>query len=195
MANITSVAQQPIFGNQNQWNFGNWLFSSQMPTSPYSGYPALTGLPGYPGQLTPNLSNTILPSVWGSWSGTDPGQQALMSLLGQGMPQSLSDPLNAALSTGGSGYPSTLMRLMAQYGGAGAPANNMSYIMQYGAPTNAVGKPMQQVAQTGGTGAWGNMLQAYALGANTPMQQYLMPFLGAKPYSAPSMGAAPTGGK
>jgi hypothetical protein len=77
------------------------------------------------------------------------------------------------------------MHSMAQYGGAGAPANYMSNIMQFGMPTN-VGQPVLDVARTGGTGQWGQMLQNLALGGG-PMAQYLAPFLNKAPYQAPAM--------
>lgn len=185
MGKITTTVAPPMFP-EGQQAFASWLFGG-LGQKPDGGW-SLGGATPYPGSLYPALENTILPSVWGAWQPQDAGQQMLAMFLGQGMSPGSQTNVNNMFQYGGpAGWPTELMHNMAQFGGAGEPTNFMSNIMQFGAPTKQAGQPMQQIAQTGGAGQWGQMLQAMALGQNNPMLQYLQPFLGGKPYTAPAM--------
>lgn len=182
MADIKTTYAPPMFP-QGQQAFAQWLFGN-----------VGQGLPAYAADLFPNLATTMLPSVWGAWSPqmSDPGTMGLMSLLGQGMPQQLMQSFNNMQQYGGLGYPGHQMSLAEQYGGSGKPAEAMSNVMQFGMPS-AAGQPVLDMARSGGTGSWGQMLQNAALGMMAPGgMQFLAPYLGAQPWRSP---APQTGGK
>jgi hypothetical protein len=163
---------------QGQQAFAQWLFGN-----------VGQGLPAYAADLFPNLATTILPSVWDRWKPEpdDAGTQGLLQLLSQGMPRELQSMFGNMMQYGGQGWPGQQMSLAAQYGGAGAPATAMSNVMQFGMPS-AAGQPVLDIARTGGSGQWGQMLQNMALGNMPPAGlQYLTPFMGAQPWRSPGM--------
>jgi hypothetical protein len=78
----------PVAGKTNQQSWMSGIFGQL-----YGSNGQLQGVPAYTGQLTPDVNNTILPSVWNSWS-------ALNSQLSGANPTS---GLEAYASGGGGG--------------------------------------------------------------------------------------------
>jgi hypothetical protein len=120
----------PMFPNLN-YAMGRWL-SNQFNSS--SGEPVPYGLAPYPGQLSPNINQTILPNVYGNWAPWMSGSQYMADTLWNKNPVGKEDPRLA-----------NIMR----WGGTGGPGNNaMSLAMQFGAPSQA-GQYVANLAQFG----------------------------------------------
>lgn len=134
---------------QIQKAYGDWLFKEMG-----------MGLPSYPNQLSPDISKTMLPGVWGGWQ--------------PNVSDRISGNINNVYQQGGmQGWPLSLMHNMAQFGGTGGPGNyGMSNLMQFGAAGQA-GAPMQQRA-------WGRP---------SPALSYLAPFMtmGMHGYNSPTI--------
>lgn len=169
--------------------------------SPQGGLGYFQGVPGYQGQMTPDVSQTMLPSVYNSWqpwgAGTSyianqmsqpgygqmqqPYQTALQNYSAYGGMggQPLTNMSNAVQYGGPGGYGTQLLHDMAQYGGTGGPGNYaMSSLLQTGMPSKA-GQNMATIANTGTAGTWGGPLQSIA--ATSPYS-LTAPFLTAKAY-------------
>lgn len=168
-------------------SFGDWLFSSLI-QKPEGGWD-LAGLPKYPGQLSPDISQTLFPSLWNAWNPNPmsmPGGDFIGSYLNNWMMSpEMGGKLSSVFDWGGPGGRATdLINNMASWGGTGGPGNQaMSLAMQYGAPSQA-GRGIADIAQRGGTGSWGDLLTATAQGRG-PSFDYLSPFLNAPAYRAP----------
>ncbi len=147
------------------------------------GLGQFVGLKGYGGPTSPDVNNTMLPSVYNNWQPWNAGTGYLAAQLGQpggiGKPSpQMEQYMNNIGQYGGmGGYPTQLMTGMAQYGGTGGLGNkSMSNLAQFGA-ASAAGQPMADMAKTGVSGSWGNPLLARATGAPTAASNYLTPFL------------------
>lgn len=175
----------PIVGTGTQSKFLQALFNAA------TGFDntSLTGVPGYPGPTSPDVSKTILPNVFSSWQPWNGGTQFMANYLyggGNQLPQNIMAGYNNTLQYGGpGGYGTQLLHNQAQWGGTGGPGNQgMSYAMQYGAPSQA-GQPIAQTSQYGTYGPAGAPLLALASGARNPSNPVfnaLAPFLTAQPY-------------
>lgn len=183
--NLTSKQIAPLVAPsafpEIQSSFGDWL-------QQYVGQ----GVPTYPGELYPDISQTILPQVWGSWNATDTGTDFLANFMSQPQQnQSLLDILTQTQQYGGpTGRATDLMNNMAQWGGTGGPGNQaMSYLMQFGAPSQA-GRGVANMAQFGiASPESGGALAARAAGQPTAASNWLAPFLTLNPsYRPPSPG-------
>lgn len=150
------------------------------------------GNTAYPGQLTTNLEDTILPSVWNAYlaqgnQGTDYLSKFLQG--GGAGSQSLLDLLTQTQSQGGPmGQATSLLNNMTQWGGTGGVGNQaMSYLMQFGAPSS-VGDYVANMTQYGTaspTGAGSYLLNR----AKTSAADWLAPFLQlTSSYSSPKVG-------
>lgn len=64
---------QSVAGNQARDEFVNALYGTGIVNNPATGGYSFAGLPGYSGQLTPNLSQSVANNVWNSWSPQAPG--------------------------------------------------------------------------------------------------------------------------
>lgn len=150
------------------------------------------GVETYPGEIAPDISQTMLPQVWGAWGQQDQGTQFLADFLGQPrQDQALMDIFKQAQMYGGpEGRATDLMSSMTQFGGTGGVGNNMmSLLAQYGAPSQA-GQYVANMAQYGiASPGSGGALAARAAGQPTAASQWLAPFLTLNPsYTAPTPG-------
>lgn len=189
MGQIDPIAAKPTWPWMTDV-LGGWLFSD-FHQKPDLGWD-FSGVPAYPGQLTPDISQLLLSNVWNSWNSNPsqvPGMDFLSNYINSGSwmmdPRMFDYVTNTANQGGPAGYPLQLMTNISQYGGTGGPSNYaMSELMQRGAPSPLMAGPMQDIQRTGGFGDWGKMLFNAAQGS-PPGSQYLLPFLQAKPYQAP----------
>lgn len=147
------------------------------------------GVPGYQGELFPDISQTMLQQVWGGWQPQNQGDQFLANFLTQPKGnQGLLDLFTQTQAQGGpTGQPTNLMNNMTQWGGTGGVGNNlMSLLAQYGA-TSQAGQYVANMAQFGvpSQGAGGALAKRAAKGA----EDWLGPFLARGPsYTAPTPG-------
>lgn len=145
MADVIQPVPAPPIWPEGQKTFGEWLFSGFQKNE--DGSFKLNGLPGYPGQLYPDASQTRLADVWKSWQPYDAGVSYLLDYF--------------ANNRGGIGQYSPLSQQMMSWGGAGGPGSNyMENMAQFGTPSNA-----------------GLPLNNFALGNPTMSAQYMAPFL------------------
>lgn len=175
--NNSTVVTSPILGQTSQQN----IFSGLINPTVNGG--VLQGASGYPNPLSPNINNTMLPGVFGSYSPTTQGTDWTSQMLSGGAFNSGQSPFSTPQSNmqqygGIGGYPLDLLHGMAQFGGTGGPGNyGMSNLMQFGAAGQA-GQPLNNMAQSGVSGSWGQPLMAatQGLGAvNGLLQAYNNP--------------------
>jgi hypothetical protein len=129
------------------YGMGRFL-SNQFNSS--SGEPTLYGVTPFPGQLSPNVNQTILPNVYGNWQPWNAGNMYMADILANKNPVGTEDPRLAN---------------MMKWGGTGGPGNNaMSLAMQYGAPSQA-GQYVANLAQFGaGSQGMANLMQPFLSG-------------------------------
>lgn len=138
---------------EGQASYGNWLFGN-----------VGKGSTPYTGQLTPDVSKTMLPNVYSSWQQTNPATSYLTQLLNQGVASA--------------GQSNPMLKQIMQWGGTGGVGNNfMSLLAQYGAPSQA-GQYVSNMAQFGvASPGSGQYLANMAQGKTPAGADYLMPFL------------------
>lgn len=163
----------PLFGDEFKNRFASWLFNKFFATDDWGENWA------YPGQLTPDISQTRLPDVYSNWQPWDGGTQFLADYITNGSGIGQQDPIAAQIM---------------RWGGPQGPGTDaMSLMMQYGAPSQA-GQYVGNLAQFGisSTGA-GQPLADLAYGRPTGSAQYLTPFLTsqASSYRAPDIPQTP----
>lgn len=128
------------------WLFSPFVFNEEANTW------EMRGLPPYPGQISPNLEETILPELWKNWKPTNQATDYMSNALQQGFnpSQQMEQVKNNMLQYGGPGGQVTdQMWKMAQWGGAGQKGQPaMDMIMQYGSPSQ-VGQYLSNAAQFG----------------------------------------------
>lgn len=152
-----------------------------------SGFPEMRGASPYPGRLSPDINNTMLPNVYNNWQPWNQGLGYMSNYLGSPNAGKMSPAFQTAMSNmmqygGVGGYPTQLMSGMAQFGGTGGLGNKaMSYATQFGVPS-AAGQNLANMAQYGVAGQWGGPLLNRATGGPTAALNYLSPFLTARPY-------------
>lgn len=169
---------QPYVGSQVTQNVLDAIINTAGVKNYGSSYPTLNGITPYGGQINPDINQTILPNVYGSWAPWMAGESWQATQLAKN--PAVSSPMS---------YTDPNVKSMIQWGGTGGPGNKaMSLMMQYGAPSQA-GQYMANMAQSGisSTGA-GQPLADLAYGRqSSPALAYLQPFMMAKPYQAPAV--------
>lgn len=132
------------------------------------------GLPGYPGPLNIDPKSTRLPDVWQAWQPWDGGTQAIASNLNSWLNPGKDPLLTQIMQWGGMGGPGHRgMTDIMQFGGTGPAAQYASLTAQFGGPSEAVVRPLADMA--------------YGRGVGT---QFLAPFLTgnhASKYQAPNI--------
>lgn len=163
----------------------DWIFSG-FRQKPDGGW-ELGNLPQFPGQLSPDLQQTLLPQVWDAWqkSQNSPAMQFLNNFLTGGgvpkmeMPKEVTEGFQNVLKTGGvGGAPTQAMQDIAQWGGV--PGGNLEAIkamLQYGAPANPVGQYMSNIAQFGIPSEAGRLVHDRAMGIPTAASNYLASYM------------------
>lgn len=174
MPEITPQQVPPLFGEEFKNRFGSWLFNKFFASEDWGENMA------YPGQLTPNYPDTMMSRVTGGWQPWDAGTMYLANMLGapeRGIPGML-----------GMGQQDPRLTQLQRWGGPQGPGTDaMSLMMQYGAPSQA-GQYTANMAQFGisSEGA-GRPLANMAYGVPTEAARYLLPFLEAPTYRAPTI--------
>jgi hypothetical protein len=183
-SSVAPSAVAPIVGQQSQSNFLTALFGQGLQPNTANGGMKFSGLPGYPGQLSPDTSQTMLPSVWNNWQPWNGGLSTLATSVNNYGKYGAVDP--------------GLQQLM-QWGGANNPGTQgMSNMMQFGAPSKA-GDYAANLAQYGvsAQGAGQPLLNLANGVTNTGPASFLAPFLtghGGPGYVTPSIPSFRVGG-
>lgn len=152
----------------------NWLFGSS-----FDQNGQLMGVPGYPNELNPDLSKTILPQVWSSFN-QNKGIDWMKDILGSGGAQNPMDPfLQNVFNQGGmGGLPTEMLNEMAANGRPRGPlGDELSNMILQGRTSGPAGQLMQNIIDTGVAGSSGDMLRAIALGQPNAATNFLQPFL------------------
>lgn len=170
--------QQVPFGLEGQLErLFDWLFSPFMFNQDSQTW-EMRGVPPYPGQLSPDQNNTMLPNVWQSWQPWNAATQHIAGTMGQNPTPQLPGLMDSFQQFGGAGgVPTDRMRQMMDWGGAGKkglPAMDM--MMQYGAPSQ-VGQFMSSAAQFGIPSEAGRFVHDRASGQPTAAMDFLTQFL------------------
>lgn len=158
-----------------QDNFGQYLSNYIDPTTgAYYGHQAYPGAnapagsgaqegPGIEniGQMSPDINNTLLPSVYDNWQPWDAGTQYLADFLYNKNPMGQEDPR---------------VRQMMESGGFGGPGHSgMAMALEYGAPSDA-GQYLGNLAQFGVTGTpMGNFMKDAMAGSLNPHRKVPVP--------------------
>jgi len=156
----------------------DWIFSG-FNKKPDGGFD-LAPLPQYPGQLSPEQSQTVLPDVAAMWhyGAGAPGMQYLQDFVGnqQGtkLPENFTTRLESTMNIGGiGGKPTDMMYDIANYGGVAGPnLEAIKNMMAFGAPSQA-GQFMSNAAQFGIPSEGGRILANRAQGIPTAAQNFL----------------------
>lgn len=140
------------------------------------------GMPGYPGRLSADPANTILPYIQSLITQPTGGEDFMSSLLaGGGVKNPMEGFMPGILDRGGPQSAATdRMNTMADWGGTGGPGHKaLGEILAYGRPSGPGGDFMSNMANYGvASMGSGGPLHALATGQPNAATNFLLPFIG-----------------
>ncbi len=197
---ISPYTQTPMYPAL-QKSFGDWLLG-QFKTNEQGETTGVSGATPYTGQINVDLSQTILPGVFGSWTPNNSAAQSLTNLLQLAQPNQMSEMWQNMVNWGGlPGQTTDIMRQFSNAGvGYGIGSRSLANIFDYGAPS-ASSAGMATASKLGySSKESGQPLMNRAYGVSgTPAETYLARFLSMSPqaaaYSIPGIQYQPVGRK